>query len=298
VDSRLAAYHSDLLLQTNARGHRGLLLYILVEHKSFPDRKVLFQLLRYMLRVWEAWIARKENRNWSALPPILPVVFSHAPRPWPYSRQFSDLVSRPGVAFASYIPRFQALLLDLARRKDTALGSDPMTRLHLQMLKHIQAHDTRRLAPVFAGMHRHRLAERHPEEFRAAVEYLLRARPGESIERILKLLPSAAMRRRAMTIAESLERKGRQEGRLQGSVAAKQEILERILDRRFGLTETERKLIHSQPAAGKLDAALDAALSPRRTTKAAVLARLRGSTTKRAGKRTRSGSAGSRTSRV
>jgi hypothetical protein len=178
------------------------------------------------------------------------------------------------------------------------------------MLKHIQAHDTRRLAPVFAGMHRHRLAERHPEEFRAAVEYLLRARPGESIERILKLLPSTAMRRRAMTIAESLERKGRregreegrrqgrQEGRLQGSVAAKQEILDRILDRRFGLTETERKLIHSQPAAGKLDAALDAALSPRRTTKAAVLARLRGSTTKQAGKRTRSGSAGSRTSRV
>jgi hypothetical protein len=119
----------------------------------------------------------------------------------------------------------------------------------------------------------------------------LRARPGESIERILKLLPSAAMRRRAMTIAESLERKGRregrQEGRLQGSVAAKQEILERILDRRIGLTETERKLIHSQPAAGKLDAALDAALSPGRVSKAAVLARLRGDVRTKARRRQR-----------
>jgi predicted transposase YdaD len=92
------------------------------------------------------------------------------------------------------------------------------------------------------------------------------------------------MRKEAMTIAEWLERKGERRGRAEGEkrgfakgaeigrIEDKQEVLIRLVERKFGITEEERKSIRSHMDPDALDAALDAIVTAR--TKATVLRHL------------------------
>jgi len=169
VDSRLHASYSDLLLETHTRGRQPLLLYILFEHKSSPDRRTLFQLLRYMVGVWDTWSSREENKRWRHLPPIIPVIFSHASRRWTYPLGFAALVRQPkGVDLRPFTPSFSALLLDLAGREDSELGGDKLVNALLQLLKHIQAGSLEDLASALAAMSELDLTEREGELLEAS----------------------------------------------------------------------------------------------------------------------------------
>ncbi len=71
-----------------------------------------------------------------------------------------------------------------------------------------------------------------------------------------------------MTYAEELKTKGREEGR----VADKQDVLIRLLSRKFGLTDAERQRIRGVEDTERLDAALDELVVAE--TKKAVLEQL------------------------
>ena len=47
-------------------------IYILFEHKSKSDRFTVFQLLKYMIKIWDRY-AKERN----LLPGIIPVVYYH-----------------------------------------------------------------------------------------------------------------------------------------------------------------------------------------------------------------------------
>jgi len=53
VDILLSSTQSDLVFKFNTTDGKKLLIYILIEHKSFLDRWVLFQLLGYTVRISE-----------------------------------------------------------------------------------------------------------------------------------------------------------------------------------------------------------------------------------------------------
>ncbi|NBC30066.1 MAG: hypothetical protein GVY29_08765, partial [Spirochaetes bacterium] len=68
--------------RTGRSQRRGTLyLYVLVEHKSQPERWTPFQLLRYMLAVWGD-VLRRERPEPEQLPAILPVVLYQGARQW------------------------------------------------------------------------------------------------------------------------------------------------------------------------------------------------------------------------
>ncbi|MGM0675574.1 MAG: hypothetical protein ACQETQ_12845 [Spirochaetota bacterium] len=71
-----------------------------------------------------------------------------------------------------------------------------------------------------------------------------------------------------MTYAEELKTKGREEGR----VTEKQDVLIRLLSRKFGLTDAERQRIRGVEDTERLDAALDELVVAE--TKEAVLEKL------------------------
>ena len=62
VDYKLAAHHSDILIRTKMRSS-PVLVYILVEHKSHPERWTVFQLLKYMVRIWQQERAQPNNTD-------------------------------------------------------------------------------------------------------------------------------------------------------------------------------------------------------------------------------------------
>ena len=84
-----------------------------------------------------------------------------------------------------------------------------------------------------------------------------------------------------MTIAERLEKKGRREGlvegrvqgRTEGRIESKQEVLGRLVERKFGLTDSEQKAIRANRNPEELDAAIDAVVPSK--SKGEVLGHLR-----------------------
>lgn len=80
----------DLLLLVEDTSSRLHFVYVLVEHKSYPDNRVALQLMHYMAGLWRQW-------NQLPLPVIHPVVLYHGTRRWTAPRELIGLHTfRPG----------------------------------------------------------------------------------------------------------------------------------------------------------------------------------------------------------
>ncbi|MBF0605906.1 MAG: Rpn family recombination-promoting nuclease/putative transposase, partial [Nitrospirae bacterium] len=62
VDEALRHHLTDRLFQAKTMTGRTVLLYVLIEHKSFPDRRVGWQVVKYTVEWWKQW--ERENPDW------------------------------------------------------------------------------------------------------------------------------------------------------------------------------------------------------------------------------------------
>jgi len=92
VDPDLREHFSDLLYEVGLRDGQDAFVYVLLEHKSYPDRWVALQLLRYLVRIWEQERRRTRRRT---LVPIQPVVLYYGRRAWDVPERFAPLVVAP-----------------------------------------------------------------------------------------------------------------------------------------------------------------------------------------------------------
>jgi len=85
VEKELRQYFSDLLYQFTLSGEseeekQPGYLYLLFEHKSTPEHRTAFQLLRYQVKVWELYFS--QNKEARELPVIIPMVLYHGQEEW------------------------------------------------------------------------------------------------------------------------------------------------------------------------------------------------------------------------
>lgn len=135
VDPELNPSQSDRLFSVALRAGGFALLYILIEHKSFPDPFTPIQVLRYRAEIWRRF-AEAAGRGKLRLPPIIPMVFYHGRGPWNVPTSITscldadeDLKQMP--ADMGYI------LCDLGPIPDAELSSDDEVRAGLLALKHV-----------------------------------------------------------------------------------------------------------------------------------------------------------------
>lgn len=91
IDPDLSEHFSDLLYQADTRDGRSVFVYLLLEHKSDPERWTPVQLLGYLLRIMEQTIRQKTRQ----LPVVVPLVVYHGQRRWRVATDFADLFSGP-----------------------------------------------------------------------------------------------------------------------------------------------------------------------------------------------------------
>jgi hypothetical protein len=117
--------------------HSGqqIFIYILFEHKSYPDRLIAFQLLRYMVRIWEQNL--KQNQK---LLPVLPLVVYHGQPRWTVARNMAALFEAPA-ELANYVPEYQYWLCDLSQYPDEEIRGEIILRVSLLLLKYILRDD-------------------------------------------------------------------------------------------------------------------------------------------------------------
>lgn len=117
VDRHLRQHASDLLYQVRFRDGREGLVYILFEHKSYQDPLAAFQLLRYMVRIWEH---EQQRARGSTLLPIIPLVVYHGRTVWRTPTTFGALFDGPD-ALRGYWPEFAYQITDLSVQRDEAI---------------------------------------------------------------------------------------------------------------------------------------------------------------------------------
>ena len=133
VEKNLKEYHSDLLYRVKTeKGHA--FIYLLFEHKSYPDGLIHLQLLKYMAGIWTLYL--KQNRS-TKLDIIVPLVMYHGRSTWNIPERFSLLFNNPEAPARVFIPDFQYFLFDLARYSDEDIRGTILGRVVLMMLKYV-----------------------------------------------------------------------------------------------------------------------------------------------------------------
>jgi len=147
IDLALEEHFSDLLYQVKLNDGQPLYIYLLFDHKSYVDPLVAFQLLRYMVRIWELSLKQQNEQRKSQprrqktplrLPPIFPLVVYHGLDKWTVSTEFSGLFGDLPAALRPYIPNYRYWLADLSAIKDDELKGYVILKVGLLLLKYIQ----------------------------------------------------------------------------------------------------------------------------------------------------------------
>lgn len=249
VDPSLRETRSDLLYEVRGVEGCAVLLHVLFEHKSRPERFVALDLLSYEVDIWRD--LRKRDPTVTHLPAILPLVLYHGAERWTAPEEFGellDLSEEARVDLAGFLPVFRYQLRDLSRLTEAELRAqvfDAFDRLTQLLLRHGQNLD---LLERLAGW-RHDLAEVAAQSglraIRVFLSYLgivLGQPESEPVRRLLVEALGPQGKEVFMTWQEHIEARGRAEGEARGraeGLRLQRTMVRDLLEQRFGALPAE-----------------------------------------------------------
>ncbi len=151
VSKSLRTYYSDILYKVRLADRPGY-VYLLFEHKSEPDSMTPFQLLKYMVRIWEQY--HRETGKKGRLPVIIPLVLYQGRAEWGIGDRFSSVVENSDSLLHGYLPDFRYQLCDLSAYSDDEIKGNVISRVMLLAMKHIKDNDLdERLPGILSLLH-------------------------------------------------------------------------------------------------------------------------------------------------
>jgi len=241
VDETLADRHADLLFSVELSG-RPAFVYLLMEHQSTVDPLMPFRVLRYVVRIWDAYLA--DHPDAERLPAIVPVVVHHSETGWTGAVAVEQLLDVDEGTLADagpHLPRLRFVLDDLGSASDEALQARAMTalgRLVLWCLRDARRHGEilRRLDRWGETMREVLRAPTGVAALSAVLRYLLEVAdvPIDELRAAVVARVGDEVKEAMATTAEKLRKEGRDEGRVEGRVEALRAVLLRLVRGRFG----------------------------------------------------------------
>ena len=260
VDRELKESHTDLLLRADIAGRKGY-VYLLIEHKSYSDKPVILQLLKYMVKIWE-----KELQAEKKLSVIIPIVVYHGQNRWGVEGKLSGLIE--GYAelpetLWKYIPDYAYELHDLTSEKEGERIESGEVKMTVYLFRTVVAPDKETLLRRFkeAMQALKDVSGRRDIEdlIEQGLQYLLNSKPEIELEELVEIASRISEERgeQIMTLAERLIDKGMQKGREEGIASGvekgKSEMLWKLLIKKFPHLATAYRDKIKQLDEGKLD---------------------------------------------
>lgn len=261
INEELEEVFSDMLFRVNIDKREGY-LYFLFEHKSYSSKNISFQLLKYMLEIWEAKI-KKESAN--ELPIIIPLVIYHGKDSWNIKTSLGELINgyrELPEEVKKYIPNYEYLLYDLSKYTDEDIKGEAQLRILLSIFRDIFVKDNKGIQDSIlrAALYLRELDNKQTgvEYFETFMRYILNAGQKLSkkdIEEIMVKIESVYPEgsEAAMTLAEILREEGKlkgleegklkglEEGKLKGIEEALAKTAIKLLTKRFGILPEETR---------------------------------------------------------
>ena len=238
VDEEFQNVQSDLLWKTKINNNEGY-IYILFEHKSYKDKKVIFQLLKYMLKIWEEKYDKTKNK----IPIIIPIVVYHGETIWNIETNLINLIE--GIKdipeeIKRYIPSYEYEIYDFSPKSKAKIAGEAYTRLVIEVMRSAFEKDKGRFYKAFKLMveltNKMQDKEKADEVFEICLKYLLDTKDDIEIEEMEKVAKEESVERGEliMSIAEKLREEGIEKGIEKGKLEGEKELVLEILNQRFG----------------------------------------------------------------
>ena len=171
VDKELGVYYSDLLYQIDLRDGSDSYVYVLFEHKSYPESLISFHLLRYMVKIWEQHLKQKMSGDF---PIIIPIVIYHGTVKWKAGKNFIGLFKCPK-ELERFLPDFSHVLCDISGFRDEEIKGIVTLKATLLLLKYILRDELRDRLPAILGLLRELISKKTGMEYLETVlTYLVR----------------------------------------------------------------------------------------------------------------------------
>ena len=215
MDENLKEFHSDVVYRVDTKDGTGYCC-LLLEHQSTPDKKMVIRLIEYMARIWRHHAAtHKDNK----LPIIWPIVLYTGKRKYHYARSLSAGFSRPDLMSSKVFD--EVFLLDIFRDSQETILKDGQAALVELLLRE---------EDIEKALQSKYIQENLPKQKRLikpVVIYSLSKFQGDEKE-IKKKLIKIVGEQKVMSAAQQIKRKGWQEGRLEGRLEEKRNIIRNL----------------------------------------------------------------------
>ena len=218
IEEELTDLFSDLIYRVKIN-NRAAYLYLLFEHKSYPEKKIALQLLKYIRAFWEL---KAKQESGGKLPLVIPLVFYHGRQQWQIGLSLADLLDEIPVEIKGYIPDFQYIIYDFSAESEEEIKGVTELRIFLHLVKTIFSglefsQKLGEIIELFNEISDEGKAQRY---FEVVISYVMHAREGIEAEELLQIASEVSAERgeMIMTIAEKLKREGRQEGLEKGII--------------------------------------------------------------------------------
>ena len=226
INEELRESFSDLLFKATINKEEGY-LYFLFEHKSYPSRDIAFQLLKYMLEIWNT---KTDKQNPHQLAVIIPLVIYHGKEDWNIKTNFRGMIhnyEKLPADMQVFIPDYKYLLYDISGFSDEEIKGAVITRTMMLIMRDIYVKDPTTFLETFDKVTR-LIGELEDKEtgleyFRTLLRYVYSAKSDLTqddhnimIKRVKTTYPEGS--EEAMTLAELFREEGMKRGMEKGIV--------------------------------------------------------------------------------
>ncbi|AHM55613.1 hypothetical protein EAL2_c03100 [Peptoclostridium acidaminophilum DSM 3953] len=258
INEELQEVFSDMLFKVNINKQEGY-IYFLFEHKSYSSKNISFQLLKYMIEIWESKIKKERSDE---LPMIIPLVIYHGKESWNIKTTLGEMITGykdlPN-DIKKYIPNYEYLIYDISRYTDEEIKGEAQLRILLSIFRDIFTKDNKGLLESIyrAAEYLQALDDRQTgiEYFETFMRYVLNAGKNltkedvdDIIDKIEMIYPQGS--EVVMSLAEMFRQEGLLLGIQQGRKEERRETLTKtalkLLIKKFGTIPEELKLAISR----------------------------------------------------
>jgi predicted transposase/invertase (TIGR01784 family) len=221
INETLEEHFSDLVFEVSLNTDTSVKtdVVLLFEHKSSPDRNVLFQVGNYMFAHWIKCISEKKVPK-----PIIPVIYYQGRKNWEVG-SLPKLFKNHPKEIIEYLPLFKHIFIDLK-----IIGKEQLLGMRSSMMAAALLAQQWRIDPVklqedFERIYRiFQLEDSNTNFLEMIVVYSLRVSDIQEVQlaEVIKSIPEP-IKETIMTTYTMLIEKGKLEGKAEGKLEGKRE---------------------------------------------------------------------------
>lgn len=230
IDEELKEHFSDIVYTCSCKDTE-LRISLLFEHKSYSGTCPHLQLLKYLLKIWEANMKQTER-----LIPVIPVILYHGKEPWKV-RRFSDYFGGTDEIFCRFVPEFEYLLTDLSKYSNEEIKQEIFQKVSLEialliMRNILNEKELEKNLKDFLEIGRQYFEEEEGLKFLESVIRYLYSSTEIEVGKVVNIIKEISEKGGEMgtTTAAKLIEKGKIEGKLEGKIEGKIEGLKEAIE--------------------------------------------------------------------